>query len=128
MQINVPGGAESPLNPHYAEGKLEWVLPTEEISLEKQQGDSPVVQWLPFLLPLQGASFSPRLGELRSHMPHSIAKKKEALVMLKKYLESNIQKLRKKWTRKQNEVQWELIELRGKNEEKDRIMSEMKTK
>ena len=48
--------------------------------------------------------------------------------MLKKYLESNIQKLRKKWTRKQNEVQWELIELRGKNEEKDRIMSEMKTK
>ena len=48
--------------------------------------------------------------------------------MLKKYLESNIQKLRKKWTRKQKEVQWELTELRGENEEKDRIMSETKTK
>ena len=59
---------------------------------------------------------------------HSQKKKKNALVMLKKYLESNIQKLRKKWTRKQKEVQWELTELRGENEEKDRIMSETKTK
>ena len=40
-------------------------------------------------------------------IPHAAqhSQKKEALVMLKKYLESNIQKLRKKWTRKQDEVQ-----------------------
>ena len=47
--------------------------------------------------------------------------------MLKKYLESNIQKLRKKWTRKQKEVQWELIELKGGEKEKDRLASETKT-
>ena len=75
--------------PHFIDGKTEawkssgrapWLqsphsaaFPQERLTL----GNSLVVQWLRLTLPLQGPQVQSLVGELRSCMPHSAAKKKK---------------------------------------------------
>ena len=48
----------------------------------ERHGTSPVVQWLRIHLPIQGAWVQSLVGELRSHMPRSTAKKKKRNTIL----------------------------------------------
>ena len=52
-------------------------LSTTTMKSKRYFGNSLVIQWLDFMLPLQSAQVQSLVGELRVHKPHGMAKKKK---------------------------------------------------
>ena len=52
-------------------------LSTTTMKSKRYFGNSLVIQWLDFMLPLQSAQVQSLVGELRVHKPHGVAKKKK---------------------------------------------------
>ena len=52
-------------------------LSTTTMKSKRYYGNSLVIQWLDFMLPLQSAQVQSLVRELRVHKPHGVAKKKK---------------------------------------------------